>query len=73
MTSAGSTTHAPPRLAYSPGEAARTIGCSRDFFDEHIAPELKWVRRGRRKFVSVKELEAWFVRSGELTLPSRAA
>lgn len=73
MTSTSSTTQALPRLAYSPGEAARTIGCSRDFFDAHIAPELKWVRRGRRKFVSIKELEGWFVRSGELTLPSHAA
>ena len=25
----------------TPGEAAQAIGCSRDFFDEHIGPELR--------------------------------
>jgi hypothetical protein len=58
----------PQRLALSPDEAAAAIGCSRDFLDEHIAPELRWVRRGRRKFVSVRELEAWLERSAALTL-----
>jgi hypothetical protein len=35
------------RLALTPAEAARALGCSRDFFDKHIGPELRWVRRGR--------------------------
>jgi hypothetical protein len=48
-----------PRLALSPGEAAAAIGCSRDFFDQHIKPELRMVRRGRRRFVPVSELERW--------------
>jgi hypothetical protein len=30
-----------------------------DFFREHIAGELRWVRRGRKKLVSVRELEGW--------------
>lgn len=56
------------RLAYSPDEAAASIGCSRDYFDEHVAPELRWVRRGRRKFVAVAELARWLERSAALTL-----
>jgi hypothetical protein len=49
----------PGRLALSPDEAAAAIGCSRDFFDAHIAPELRIVRRGRRRFVAVRELARW--------------
>ena len=52
----------PIRLALSPDEAAAAIGVSRDYMDDHVAPELRWVRRGRRKFVSVKELERWLDR-----------
>jgi hypothetical protein len=29
------------RLALTPSEAAQALGCSRDFFDEHIGPELR--------------------------------
>jgi hypothetical protein len=66
-----------PRLALRPGEAAQALGCSRDFFDEHIGPELRWIRRGRLKFVAIAELEDWLRRSAVLTLEgigtSRAA
>lgn len=51
-----------PRLALSPAEAAVALGVSRDYFDEHIACELRIVRRGRRKLVAVKELERWLER-----------
>jgi excisionase family DNA binding protein len=51
------------RLALSPDEAAAVLGCSRDFFHEHVAPELRIVRRGRRRFVAVSELERWLDRS----------
>jgi hypothetical protein len=47
------------RLALTPIEAAQALGCSRDFFDKHIGPELRWVRRGRLKFVAIAELEDW--------------
>jgi hypothetical protein len=57
-----------PRLAFRVGEAARALGLSEDFFAEHVAPELKWVRRGRLKLVSRKELEDWLRRSAALTL-----
>jgi excisionase family DNA binding protein len=60
---------APTRLALSPDEAAETLGVSRTFLDEHVAGELRWVRRGRRKFVSVRELERWLDEAGERVLP----
>lgn len=47
------------RLALRPEEAAQALGCSRDFFDDHIEPELRWIRRGRLKFVAIAELERW--------------
>jgi excisionase family DNA binding protein len=56
------------RLALSPDEAAAALGVSRDYLDEHVAPELRWVRRGRRKLVAVVELERWLEASGALTL-----
>jgi excisionase family DNA binding protein len=57
-----------PRLALSPTEAAEVLGVSRDFFDEHIAPELRIVRRGRRKLIATRELERWLERQAALTL-----
>jgi len=59
---------APVRLALSPDEAAASLGCSRDFFDEHVRSELRLIRRGRRVFVAIAELERWLERSGALTL-----
>ena len=60
-----------PRLALTPDEAAKAIGVSRDFFDAHIAPELRIVRRGRRCIIAVAEVEAWLNRAGERTLRER--
>lgn len=57
-----------PRLALSPDEAAKALGVSRDYLDEHISPELRWVRRGRRKLVAVSELERWLEESSARTL-----
>jgi hypothetical protein len=48
-----------PRLAFRVGEAAQVLGVSDDHFSQHIAPELRWVRRGAVKLVPVKELERW--------------
>lgn len=59
-----------PRLALSPNEAAQSLGVSRDYFDDHIAAELRTVRRGRRKLIPIKELERWLDRSSALTLES---
>jgi excisionase family DNA binding protein len=60
-------THPPtklgPRLALSPGEAADVLGVSRDYFDEHILPELRIIRRGRRILIPLAEIERWLERS----------
>lgn len=56
------------RLALNPGEAAAAIGVSRDFFDEHVLPELRVVRRGRKVIVSIAELERWLADSAALTV-----
>jgi excisionase family DNA binding protein len=48
-----------PRLSLSKREAAEALGVSVDFFDEHIAHELRMVRLGRRRLIPVRELERW--------------
>lgn len=69
VTTPGSNGRRPvPRLALRPEEAAEALACSRDYFDEHISPELKWVRRGRLKLVAVAELERWLAASSARTL-----
>ncbi|MGH2994718.1 MAG: hypothetical protein ACRDN6_05385 [Gaiellaceae bacterium] len=38
-----------PRLTLrAPAEAAEAIGVSADYFDEHVRPELRLIRRGRK-------------------------
>ena len=56
------------RLALSPEEAARALGCSRDSLDEHVLPELRVVRRGRRRLVPIRELERWLEREAAIPL-----
>ena len=48
-----------PRLALTAMEAPEALGVSHDFFREHVASELRWVRRGRKKLVSLNELQRW--------------
>lgn len=62
-----------PRLALSPDEAAATLGVSRDYFDEHVAHELRIVRRGRRRLVPVRELEQWLDREASRAVERNAA
>ena len=52
-----------PRLAFRVGEAAQVIGVSEDFFAEHIARELRCVRRGKLKLYPLRELERWLEKS----------
>jgi hypothetical protein len=53
-----------PRLCVKPDEAAQMLGVSRDYFDEHVKPELRIVRRGSRTIlVPVAELVRWVERS----------
>jgi excisionase family DNA binding protein len=51
------------RIALSPEEAAAAIGVSRSFFFEHVMPELRIVRVGRRRLIPVRVLEQWVERS----------
>ncbi len=48
-----------PRIALTPPEAAAAIGVGPDFFDENVAPELRLIRRGRKRLIPVIELERW--------------
>jgi len=57
------------RLTLSPAEAAATLGVSRDFFDTHVKPELRVVRRGRLVLVPVRELERWVEQNSAAVLP----
>jgi hypothetical protein len=52
-----------PRIALTPPEAAAAIGVGPDFFDANVAPELRLIRRGRKRLVPVAELERWVAES----------
>lgn len=53
------------RLALTPTEAACALGVSLDFLNEHVAHELRWVHRGRKRLVAVVELQRWLDEQGE--------
>jgi hypothetical protein len=52
-----------PRIALTPPEAAAAIGVGPDFFESYVAPQLRLVRRGRKRLVPVRELERWVAES----------
>jgi excisionase family DNA binding protein len=54
-----------PRIALTPSEAAASIGVGPDFFDQQVAPELRIVRRGRKRLIPIQELERWVSRNAE--------
>jgi hypothetical protein len=56
------------RLALSRAEAAQSLGVSIDYLDEHVLPDLRIVRRGRRKLIPVYELERWLRTNAALAL-----
>jgi hypothetical protein len=58
-----------PRIALTPPEAAAAIGVGPDFFDANVAPELRLIRRGRKRLVPVHELERWAAENAEQALP----
>ena len=62
-----------PRLALSVAEAASSLGVSDDFFREHVAPELRIVRAGRKRLVAVRELERWLASSASRILDEVAS
>ena len=45
------------RLALTPDEAAASLGVSRSFFYEHVLPDLRVIRLGRKRLIPVRELE----------------
>jgi hypothetical protein len=49
------------RVTLSIAEACEAIGCSWDFWHEYVEPEVRVVRRGRRKLVPVSELAAGWI------------
>jgi hypothetical protein len=52
------------RVTVMPNEAAAMLGVSRDFFDEHVKPELRIIRCGSKTIlIPVRELETWVDRS----------
>jgi excisionase family DNA binding protein len=57
-----------PRLGWSKAEAAEALGVSVDFFEEHVMPELRIVRRGRRRIIPLAELTRWLEQSAQRTL-----
>jgi hypothetical protein len=63
----------PRSSAFGPAEAAQTLGVSRDFCDEHVKPELRINRPGRKTtLLSVAELERWVDESATLLEPRDA-
>ena len=41
---------------------------SEEHFRQHVAPELPWVRQGRKRVVAVAELERWLAENAERVL-----
>jgi hypothetical protein len=60
-----------PTLALSVEQACLALGVSWDLWREHIEPEIKLVRIGRRKLIAVRELERWLDEHAETALESR--
>lgn len=60
-----------PRIALTPPEAAAAIGVGPDFFDANVAPELRLIRRGRKRLVPVSELERWTTENAERIFDQR--
>ncbi len=56
-----------PTLALNLKDAAAALDVSDEFFREHVKPELRIVRRGRRQFIARTELERWLTESSEPT------
>jgi hypothetical protein len=57
-----------PRIALTPSEAAAAIGVGPDFFDANVAPQLRLIRRGRKRLVPVRELERWVSENAEMPM-----
>ena len=47
------------RIAYTPSEAAQSLGVGRTLFFERVLPELRVIRLGRKRLIPVQELGRW--------------
>jgi hypothetical protein len=54
-----------PRFALTPPEAAASIGCGLDFFNQHVAPHIRLIRVGRKRLAPVTELERWVAENAD--------
>lgn len=54
-----------PRLALNVSEACEALGVGWDFWKAHVEPEVKVVRKGRRKLIAVTELQRWLDENGD--------
>ena len=55
----------PPLLTLTNRQAAAMVGCSVGFFRQHVLPEIKIIRRGRRTLIPVREVERWVAENSE--------
>jgi hypothetical protein len=68
VSASGFDVAAVPRLALKVEEACSSLGVSWDVWREHIEPDVRLVRIGRRKLVPVSELERWLTDHAESVL-----
>ena len=54
-----------PRLALTPEEAAEALGMGVQTFRDHVDAELRWTRLGRKRIVSVREIERYLEQTAE--------
>jgi hypothetical protein len=59
-----------PPLALTPARAAAALDMSEDHFREPVAPELRWIRCGRKRVVAITEIERWLERNASRALDS---
>lgn len=60
-----------PRLSLEILEACDALGVSHTTWREHIEPDIRLVRLGRKKLVPVAELERWLSENAQKTLEHR--
>lgn len=59
-------TYEVPKLALSIEETCAALGISWDLWDQHVRPEVRMIRVGRRRLVPVAELQRWLAEHAEL-------
>lgn len=62
-----------PRITLTPVEAAAALGCGETYFSEHVRPELRLIRRGRKVLVPVSELKRWAAENAETPVAEEMA